>query len=846
VQYVSFTLALTGALAINQATFGQATPEGAQPMPRLLTIMPLGGKIGTDVEVTLGGTDIEDPEKLLFNHPGIKAEPIIPPDPPAPAPGKPAPPKPGVTKFKVTIPADVPIGIYDVRVANKWGVSNPRAFVLGDINEVLEKEPNNDVQEAQRVELNTTINGSIAAPTDVDYFVFTAKKGQRIVLSCLASSVDSRLHAGLEVYDAKGKLITSNRNYNRYDALCDLMPTEDGDFHVRLFEFTHTQGTPEHFYRLTIGTAPWIEAVHPCVLEPGKPTQVTIYGRNLPGGKPEPGLSSDDAPLEKITVTITPPVDSSQLNYSGFLPPSAAQLEGFEYRIKNDTGWSNPFLLTFARAPLVVDSDAVKTPEMPQAITVPCEIAGHLEKARARDWYQFNAKKGETYNIELLSDRLGAPAFMYFQLKNGDGKQAIMESADSQNMLNLKFYTRNEDPQPYKFTVPADGKYLLLVSSRTADRVFGPRQYYRLRITPDQPDFQLVVMAYPESRPDGNTLGQGGSLKLDVLAWRHEGLNSEIALSVEGLPPGISCPPQSIGPNQRQAPLVLTAAADAAAWTGAVKIKGTTTFRGQKIEREARSGTIVWPVQPGQGIPTVSRLDRQTVLAVREKPAFTLTTSIDKPMVTQGTPAQITVKVARNSPELKNPIAVQASPADVPQGLLVNNNQPINVAADKSDATLPVAVPPGILPGTYTIVLHGSTQIPFNKDPKGPKQPINFVEFSTPVTLNVLPKSVAALALANPAATAKAGATTDYVLKLTRQFDYDGEFKVEVVVPAAVKDVSVAAVTVPPGQNEAKLPIAVPADAPPGNRADLVVKATAMYHGMPIVHEVKFNVNVVK
>jgi hypothetical protein len=81
---------------------------------------------------------------------------------------------------------------------------------------------------------------------------------------------------------------------------------------------------------------------------------------------------------------------------------------------------------------------------------------------------------------------------------------------------------------------------------------------------------------------------------------------------------------------------------------------------------------------------------------------------------------------------------------------------------------------------------------------------------------------------------------------LTRQFDYEGEFKVEVVLPAAVKDVSVAAVTVPPGQNEAKLAIAIPADAPPGNRADLVVKATAMYHGMPIVHEVKFNVNVVK
>ena len=112
--------------------------------------------------------------------------------------------------------------------------------------------------------------------------------------------------------------------------------------------------------------------------------------------------------------------------------------------------------------------------------------------------------------------------------------------------------------------------------------------------------------------------------------------------------------------------------------------------------------------------------------------------------------------------------------------------------------------------------------------------------------LTVVPKSVATLALASPTVTAKVGAETEFVVKLTRQFDYDGEFKVEVVLPAAVKDVTVAAVTVPAGKDEAKLIINVPTDAPPGNRADLVVKATATYKDVPIVHEAKFAVNVVK
>jgi hypothetical protein len=867
----ALVVALTAALTTQRVAFAQPLPDGAQPTPRLLTVMPPGGKVGTVVEVTFSGADLDEPENLLFSHAGIKAEAIIPPDPPKPPDGKPPPPKTPVTKFKVTIPAETPVGIYDVRLVNKWGVSNPRAFVVGDLNEVLEKEPNNDVPEAQRVDLNTTISGTIAAPTDVDYFVFAAKKGQRVIVSCLASSIDSRLRPGIEVYNAKGKLVASNRNYYRQDALCDLTVADDGDYHVRLFEFTHTQGNAEHFYRLSITTGPWIDAVHPCAVEPGKATQVTVYGRNLPGGKPDPALSSDDVPLEKVTVTVNAPAEASRLRYNGFLPPQASQLDGFEYRIKNDSGWSNPFLLTFARSPLVIANDATKSPDAPQAITVPCEIAGHINKERDRDWYQFTAKKGEVYNIELLSDRLGAPAYMYFMLRNADTKQDIVESADNPDLLNLKFFARSEDPQIYKFTVPADGKYLLMVSSRTADRIFGPRQFYRVRISPDQPDFQLIVMPQANTRPDAAVLGQGGNQKFDVLAWRRDGFVGDITLSVEGLPPGVTCAPQTIGGNLRLSALVLTASADAARtdpapprdvgifvgtglaantghanWTGEIKVKGTAMIRGQKVEREARSGTILWPVQPQQNIAPLSRLDRQIVLAVRDKPAFTLTATIDKPSVPQGTPAQITIKVARNSADLKNPLAVQATVAELPPGFTINNNQPLNIAPDKNEATVPVTVPANVPPGTYTIVLRGTVPIPFNKDPKGPKQPVIFVEYSSPVTLTVVPKSVATIALPNPTLTAKVGVQSEYVVKLTRQFDYDGEFKVEVVIPAAVKDVTVAAVTVPAGKDEAKLLFNIPADAPPGNRADLVVKATAMYQGTPIVHEAKFNVNVVK
>src|SRR5262249_10914511 len=151
----------------------------------------------------------------LFSHPGLKAEPIVPPAPPPPKvdpklpapkvdPKQPAAAPPPITKFKVTIAPDAPLGMHDVRFVNKWGVSNPRPFVVGDLPEVNEKEPNNDVTQAEKVEINSVVNGVINAPTDVDYFTFAGKKGQRVLLHVAASSIDSRAKPAVEVYDGSG------------------------------------------------------------------------------------------------------------------------------------------------------------------------------------------------------------------------------------------------------------------------------------------------------------------------------------------------------------------------------------------------------------------------------------------------------------------------------------------------------------------------------------------------------------------------------------------------------------------------------------------------------------------
>src|SRR5262245_12109340 len=89
---------VSGLLLCGTAPAQPQQPGSALPTPRLNTLVPAGGKAGTVVEVTFTGTDVEEPQALLFSHPSIKAEPIVPPPPPKPdpnkPPAKPAPPAP--------------------------------------------------------------------------------------------------------------------------------------------------------------------------------------------------------------------------------------------------------------------------------------------------------------------------------------------------------------------------------------------------------------------------------------------------------------------------------------------------------------------------------------------------------------------------------------------------------------------------------------------------------------------------------------------------------------------------------------------------------------------------------
>jgi hypothetical protein len=831
--------------------FGGQLPLQAQSYPhaRLDTVTPPGGKIGTTVEVVLSGADLEDITALYFSDGRLKAE-LVPPPPPDPKVKNP-PPHP--LMFKVTIPADMPVGIYDVRAVGKWGITNPRAFAVGDLAEVMEKEPNNDVDKAQKVELNTTINGNIGATTDVDYSVFTGKKGQRVLVICEASSIDSKLNPLVEVYTTKGLRLAGNSQYFDRNAVVDCILPDDGDYLVRLSDFAYQAGGAAYFYRLSITTAPWIDAVYPPAVEKGKPATLTLFGRNLPGGKIEPGLTYSGRPMEKAQVQYNPmamgPGKDNLLDFKGLLLPPTVALEGTEFRVKNPTGSSNPALLTFTDAPVVLANGKNNALDQAQKVNLPCTVCGILEKEGEQDWYSFAGKKGDVLSFECFGDRLGSPRGFHLQVRKVDGKDnpivATFETNPEFPAPNQGFTFDTEDPKG-KFAIPTDGDYLLQVTTHGGQKATGARVVYRVDLNKEKPDFRLLLVENENDHAGSFTVNKGGSQEIYVHLIRQDGFDGEVLLEAEGLPSGVTCVPQVVGPKIKKGTLVVQAAEGAPDSAGPIKIKGTALIDGKAVVRPAQAACVVWPVPPQGQIPAISRLTRSICMAVRDKGPFALTVDTKDLSVPVGGNLEFKINIKRNDPEFKAKVDLVRLSSPV-----LTNGQFIAVPAaaidaNKNEVLVKFAVPGNTQPGTYSLVFQGKAKfnVTDTKDKKKKKN-ADIFEATPPVKVIVYDK-IAEVVVANPKVAVKAGENAELLVKVNRLNGYQGEYDVTVTVPGGIAGVTVDKAKIPAGANEVKLVLKTAKNASVTTNPNYAVKLTGKVGTLTFNSEAKFEVNIAK
>ncbi len=642
-----------------------AQQQGAAmiPHPKLGSVQPAGGKSGTSVDVKITGSDLDQVNRLLFSHAGITAQPAAVPADRIYPQGRTV-----ANAFKVSVAADVPPGIYEVRAVGYFGLSNGRRFAVGTRDESLEKEPNNVSDQAAEMAPETLVNGACDAQ-NYDYYRIPAKKGQRYIIDCTALRIDSRAQAVLTLLDSSGAELQSARATKDRDPMLDFTSTEDGLVTLRVNDLTF-RGGDEYPYRLLVTTGPWIDYVDPPFLKAGADNEVTLYGRNLPGGTPVEDVKLDGRSIEKLKVTIKAPADpaAAAAATETLLRPADASADLMTYRFE---GRSNPVRLMIMEDAPVREIEPNNKTEQGQTVLPPVQIVGRFQQAGDRDGYGFEAKKGDKLWIEVFCARLGLPAdpsLVIQQLTANDKGEVtakdVMESDDQPspmpvmaNAMEKRYRAGPEDPAVL-FTAPADGKFRVLVRDLYASAQGDPRFYYRLEIRVPKPDFRVMAFSMEAFPADAKinlsncTLRRGGSERLRIVAYRREGYDGSIRIEPEGLPPGVTARPAIIPAEGTSADLILRAATDAPAFAGQVRLTAKGTVDGKPVVRPVRGTEVLYAIADMQKDPFVTRVTDGIALAVDER--FTSPVSaqvtVEGPIrMVRGGKLKIPVKLVKNA-----------------------------------------------------------------------------------------------------------------------------------------------------------------------------------------------------
>ncbi len=709
---------------------GVANCSHAQlPVARLTSIFPPGGRQGETVEATIAGSDLDEAVRLQFSHPGIAGEPKRRP----PAEFETGP-QAIPNQFAIQIASDVPPGIYEVRAVGKYGVSNPRMFAVGNLTEALEQEPNETLDKAQEVPLDSVVNGRSNRSGDVDCFRFAGKAGQRVLIECRARPLDSRVDAALALFDASGHELARKYDGSSRDTLLDFTVPADGAYTVKVHDFVYGGGD-EYAYRLSLSTKPRVDFVFPPAGLAGSKAKYQVYGRNLSGSKPAPDLLIDGKPLEVIDAEIDFPAGpaAESLPAATLIEPAESGIDAFAYRLKTSQGDAEPVLMGFASAPLVIEQEPNNEADKSQKVTAPCECVGQFYPQGDQDWFTFDAKRGEKYVIEVISQRQGSIAdpFLLIEQVTADkqGKQQIKELKSEDDVGDqiggADFNARHDDPV-YRFSAPADGTYRVLLR----DLYFGsrgdPRFVYRLAIRREQPDFRLVAIPkFSGSQPNANQqnavvwslfLRKGGTELIDLVAFRRDGFDGEIIVTAEDLPAGVSAQPAVISSGRTTASLVLVAAEDApASQFGALRLVGRAKVGDAEVAHVARAASIVWPGQQRQA-STHSRLSAELALSisdVEQAPFYVEASPSGTFEMCRGGQVEIPLSIKRHG-DFQGP--VQLTISDLPKGFQRANNLTLDGKA--KDGKLTFTIPANAPLGSFSFYLRGTAKHNYRRNPE--------------------------------------------------------------------------------------------------------------------------------
>ena len=631
------TIACTGACLTATASF-----------PVVERIEPLGVVRGTEATVTFHGQRVADASEVIADQGGIEVLDVKAID------GK-------SVEVKIKTDANLPPGLYPVRLVTKTGISNLRLIGVGTMPIVKEVEPNNDFDAPQMIEINHTIEG-VVDREDLDHYQIKLSAGQRLNIEIEGL----RLHYTLNqqnildpyvaILDERRFEVTSSDDSSllQQDGVCTFVAPQDGTYTI-LVRDTAFGGSNVSGYRMHVGTFP-------------RPIAT------IPGG----------GPTGSILSTQLVGLDGGVTDASVQLPSEPS--EAWPLVTQDDGGISpSPNWIRVNDLPVVLETEPNDDYRKAPAFAAPAAFCGVIDKDGDFDNFAFECKKGQKFRVQCFArDLLRSPLDAVMNVFGPDNK-TIVSSDDVAGRL---------DPS-LEFTAPADGLHTL----RIYDHLRGgsPIHHYRMEVTTADPTFDISLKELRRDEAHVITVPIGGNAATVLLAVRKD-FNDEINFELTDLPPGVTATTYPMPKGRSEIPVLLTAAADATHAASTFEIFGKGDGKNFSVMGQL-SQTHKLVLGQNRREMWAFKTDR-AAMAVTDAAPFDIELVQPKTPIVRGGNKELLVKINRHE---GFDAAVSIKTLYYPPGVSINNSKKIE--KDKTEVEIPATANDSAAMGAWPVIL---------------------------------------------------------------------------------------------------------------------------------------------
>jgi Bacterial pre-peptidase C-terminal domain len=460
----------------------------------------------------------------------------------------------------IDVPADSTMQWVNVSTRRTGGSASAFTAVrVSDVEEYLEREPNNTPEQADHVTLGANLNGRFEEPGDFDRFTFEATKGQRFVFAGLTRQVGAPTDLMLHLYDANGSQVAAADDNGTNEGLINYTFPADGKFTLGVNDLNHRGGSQ---FAYQIG----VEEYHP-----GFTLSVAADAVNIPAGGigtitvnaarqdyggaidvtaeglPE-GVAAEPTRIGPGMNSVVLTVRAAPETAAGAFAPvsvvgtakigdqdvrAVASIEG---AVRGE--WSNVTLV-----PGIIQDEAATAVAPAEPLRLRVEPAEVVFGRELKGTVRVIAERGEGVDqqieLKLNPEQNGIPGNVGAELKPIPAGQNEVEIA----------FTGNDKAPMGPFTVVLSGTH---TKDKTTYTVFTPGIGLRL-------EAPLSLQAAPAEAK----LARGGELKVTVNVQRNPALSGEIKLTISNLPAGVTAAEVVVPADQNSADIALAGAADA-------------------------------------------------------------------------------------------------------------------------------------------------------------------------------------------------------------------------------------------------------------------------------------------